>query len=334
LRPTIDGSSDRLKNTRVVPTLDATMEFGKNLVWCSSFLASWKACPLHELPNVEEICRQLNSAPDPIPDMPGDKFYVAGGWARDGITDEIAREMGRRFPHRPTPEFHGVTSRSLDAYIGYAYLEGRVRFTIPYFEHTEPIVFKDTVGTTTAVHGFGVRKQDKGAYSDLREQVHILFQHSCPGSFEPCHFALDLCRDSQPLQIIVARTETSDTLAHTLAIVERDIRDGRREGALDKLATNDMLAVPDMFWRLVHHFTELEQAAPEGSLFMQEIEFRLDKSGADLVSEGKSIPRCAPADYRFDEPFLIIMKKRGSERPFLVMWVDNAELLQHWEENG
>jgi len=29
----------------------------------------------------------------------------------------------------------------------------------------------------------------------------------------------------------------------------------------------------------------------------------------------------------FDKPFLIVMKKRGAERPFFVMWVANAELL-------
>lgn len=29
----------------------------------------------------------------------------------------------------------------------------------------------------------------------------------------------------------------------------------------------------------------------------------------------------------FNRPFLVYMQKRGAERPFFVMWVDNAELL-------
>jgi len=60
---------------------------------------------------------------------------------------------------------------------------------------------------------------------------------------------------------------------------------------------------------------------------MQTIRFRLDRSGAELASEAR-MP-CAPAatHYVCDRPFLIVMKKRGAERPFFVMWVDNAELL-------
>jgi hypothetical protein len=33
-----------------------------------------------------------------------------------------------------------------------------------------------------------------------------------------------------------------------------------------------------------------------------------------------------------NRPFLIYVQKRGAERPFFVMWVENVELLQHWQE--
>jgi hypothetical protein len=36
---------------------------------------------------------------------------------------------------------------------------------------------------------------------------------------------------------------------------------------------------------------------------------------------------CADPSFIFDRPFLIVVKKRGAEHPFFVMWVDNAELL-------
>ena len=32
--------------------------------------------------------------------------------------------------------------------------------------------------------------------------------------------------------------------------------------------------------------------------------------------------------FKFDRPFLVMLRKRGTEHPFFVMWVDNAELLQ------
>jgi hypothetical protein len=35
-----------------------------------------------------------------------------------------------------------------------------------------------------------------------------------------------------------------------------------------------------------------------------------------------------PTKYAFDRPFLLYLKKRDAKSPFLVMWNDNANLLQ------
>jgi hypothetical protein len=69
-------------------------------------------------------------------------------------------------------------------------------------------------------------------------------------------------------------------------------------------------------------------------------DFQLDRSGAGLRSEARAFgtEKSAGPNRRyfvFDRPFLVVMKKRGaaqptsasSVEPFLVMWVDNAELL-------
>ena len=60
---------------------------------------------------------------------------------------------------------------------------------------------------------------------------------------------------------------------------------------------------------------------------LQTIRFKLDRSGAELSSESQIF--CLPDATHFvlDRPFLIVVKKRGAQRPFFVMWVDNAELL-------
>jgi hypothetical protein len=57
------------------------------------------------------------------------------------------------------------------------------------------------------------------------------------------------------------------------------------------------------------------------------IQFRLDRSGAELKSEAKLYAKPMPKEFIFDRPFLICVKKRGAEHPFFVMWVDNVELL-------
>jgi hypothetical protein len=109
-----------------------------------------------------------------------------------------------------------------------------------------------------------------------------------------------------------------------------------------KLGIADVLLVPNVFFKLDHRFTELEgfdkivlNAIGRG-LYVREafqmLDFRLDRSGAELESEAAIAVKCEgrPPPI-FNRPFLIVMRKRGSStrpgHPFFVMWVDNAELL-------
>ncbi len=41
--PSFAGDSKDLKQTQIVATLDTPMEKGKNVIWCASFQAAWKA---------------------------------------------------------------------------------------------------------------------------------------------------------------------------------------------------------------------------------------------------------------------------------------------------
>src|SRR5208337_5006472 len=104
-----------------------------------------------------------------------------------------------------------------------------------------------------------------------------------------------------------------------------------------QLAKNSELIVPNLNWNISHHFAELE--GPDKHLLnakfrglwcktaLQTIDFRLDRSGVELESESAKVFASAAPYYYFDRPFLIVVKKRGAEHPFFVMWVDDSELL-------
>jgi len=70
-------------------------------------------------------------------------------------------------------------------------------------------------------------------------------------------------------------------------------------------------------------------------LVLQTIDFRMDRTGTRVKSIAAIAAGTAPVigrapipqHYVVDGPFMIMMKKRNCERPFFVMWVDNAELL-------
>jgi hypothetical protein len=115
-----------------------------------------------------------------------------------------------------------------------------------------------------------------------------------------------------------------------------------RDGYLFRLGVYDTVSVPDTVFRIAHHFAELEGRTPANAKLenlplvaaLQVVQFRLTRSGAELRSEAakRYLSASVPQDYIFDGPFLIYMKKRGADRPYFAMWVDNAELLQPWKE--
>jgi len=139
------------------------------------------------------------------------------------------------------------------------------------------------------------------------------------------------------------------TLGETVDLTERRIAEFRHDPnyeSLHRLSNRDHLIVPDIAYSLTHHFHELlgkELQNPNWqahSIFeaLQVIDFALSRTGVILkyearvaMASGSRGPRDRPRHLHFDRPFLIYVKKRGTDTPpFFVMWVDNAELMQRY----
>lgn len=345
------GDSRELTRTQIVPTLDTPIEPGKNVIWCATFLAGWKELQQNvvkgpvQVSGADEVCTRLNAAADPSQYLPPEVYYATAGTEDKGILQTIKKDMAAKFPRHQLPAFNDVLPGS---YVLYSYLEARVPFPIPYFDSREPLTFTDSAGETTAVHSFGIRQEDGDRYLELRRQPRLLMaewpdeDRAGPSDQPPSSFAVDLCGESYPCQIIVAYLERKETLADTLNGLSASIDAYAKERGPGQalVGGNDILLVPDMFWRFLHHFSELEgrvmDSAPikgqEVTVAWQEIQFRLDRSGAELFSEAESHWASAGlGHYICDRPFLVIMKQRGQETPFFVLWVDNAELLKAWD---
>jgi hypothetical protein len=208
-------------------------------------------------------------------------------------------------------------------------------FPKPYFEFT--FEFNEATGGTDLVQGFGIRDKDRNnrAAYELRNQIEVLFG----GDFGPRDgsFALDLCKTSGPNQLIIARLARKETFAETISELQRRI-DAHPKGHLqNRFGPNDELRVPTMHWRIDHRFQEIEGIDRKFlnpslrdlylSKAFQSIYFRLDRAGADLKSEAGPTAGAGTHHYYFDQPYLIVIRKRGAANPFFVMWVDNAELM-------
>jgi hypothetical protein len=333
----LDGSSDQLRHTVVVPTLDAPIPERNSAIWCASFQLAWNALvddvvkePIR-LENAQSIADRLNNAKQSVKDVNADAVYAAGGLAKDGIIERIQSQMAMKFPHVPRPKLEvppiGV--------VAYAYLAASAKYDFPFFENDQPFPFIDSAGKKTAVTSFSIREKDDYAYHQLRQQVQVLY---CPQDAiwrekEVPEFVVDLCKTSQPYQIVVARVDRKSTLSETLADVQQKVMlNGSSFGV------RDTLIIPNLAWRINHRFKELEGKDKRflnpalDDLYLdtalQTIEFRLDRSGAELQSESKVYVKPGASFFHVNRPFLLYMKKRGAEHPFFVAWIENAELLK------
>ena len=218
-----------------------------------------------------------------------------------------------------------------NAWLAYAYLEARVPFPSPYFESRNALEFVDSGGRANLVRAFGFREGKPDPPAELLVQGQFWrFGESAGGH----HFAVDLCRSSMPTQIVVACIEPGETLESTWKALEQAMVGTR---ARPMFMPGDRLLVPNAFWQVRHTFVELskgEVISPPGFpaiSAVQEIRFRLDKSGVELQSSADlKLLGGGAEDLRLNRPFLLYLKKRGADQPFFVMWVDNAELLQPW----
>mgnify|MGYP001005616694 CR=1 FL=1 len=348
---TFEGQLSELKHTCIVPTLDTPLEEGMNTIWCSSFQAAWKTLEQDVakgdvvLEGSPEMAALLNKAADPRPDVPEGCLYSAAGWVKDGITEKIVFDLKQFFPMKKSPDFGLVDANSI---VAYSYIEANVKFALPYYQNRWPLVFTDSKGKKTYIKSFGIKKHRN--YT-LRRQPRILFQGENIKDV-PFEFAVDLCAKSSPSQIIIACIHKEKTLSDVLeSIAEKESKNneelkefyGNDEDVskISGISENDILLVPDLFWKIDHSFLELcgrnflndELSGMHIDVAKQDILFHLDRNGAELKSEaiiyslGDTIHNY---NYMVDRPFLICMKKRGASMPYFVMWVDNAELLSSW----
>jgi hypothetical protein len=327
---TFAGDSEQLERTVVVPTLDTPIPEHKTAIWCLSFQVAWNRMkdfekePL-QLEGAGEVCGRLNEAPSSEDDMTTDMYYATAGMLEDGYGERIQQEMAERFPKVKVPAFPPV------GLVAFCHLTAELRYPFAYDDAPNALVFNDPERDRVPVHAYGIVKTKA---RELQKQPAVLFRDL---SEQGRWFALDLCKDSSPYQLVAARIPRKSTLAEMLADLESRIVTFKNRDALD---LEDTMLIPNMRWKIDHHFRELEgrpslNKATAGKRMMvafQMIDFKINRRGASVESKAvvyKDKDR-APRmhDYRYDTPFLLYMKKRGAKHPFLAMWIDNAELLQ------
>lgn len=346
-RPVSAVSSTQLPGTAIVPTLDTPLAESGNAVWCATFQVAWNRArsdvvggPLR-ISNAQVVATRLNNSPVTETALPSGSYFAAAGRVEDGIVETIHRKMAQRFPSVEVSDFDDAVG-----FVTYAYLDTQATFTTPFADTEQPIQFSDAAGVAHSVSGFGLREgSDWNLRAEQAVQVKVLFsQDEDPtddesGESHLAAFALDLTADQAEQQVIVAVLPRAEHLRAALDDLARRIEEFTPDEYSERLQDFDTLAIPNVAFHVNHEFAELqgvdkiiENPGEFQGLYVskawQSIRFRLDKSGATVVSESQTGLSAIPREFVVDRPFLIVMKRRSADEPYFVAWIDNAELLE------
>ncbi|MHC4170734.1 MAG: hypothetical protein ACYSWQ_27670, partial [Planctomycetota bacterium] len=290
--------STDLKQTSVAATLDCPLPENQNVIWCSTFQMAWdklKKDVIGEsviVPDAAEIASHLNQGQFDHKNLEDESFYATAGIVKDGIVDQIQNEMSGRFPSQPKPVFDKLDALPQqirrESIVAYSYLSVGIDFEYPFYVNKYPFEFHDSKGTPAKVKSFR-EHTGTGSLKSVSDQVDVLYFRDFDKAGD-VDFAVDLSRNTEPYQVVLARMRRHGTLGQSVAAVEEKISEFEADPdykVLRNLKPIDRLIVPDVVYKLTHCFAELEGknlANPRwlGYFFleaMQMIDFKLSRTG-------------------------------------------------------
>lgn len=323
----------KLEHTAVSARLDEPLVDGTNLLFCATFQMAWNdlrnqfggAIRLDgDPPLAQALEREGPTAADV--DSPS---CVVGGGMGDAVLAKLDRELRQKFGNRD--DFMLPARLDPGSVLAYAYLSKDLAFGTPFaFNRDIGIAFR----RSSRVAYFGVWTDGTDDLRSKRAKQIIVHHAADDGSF-----VLEMLTKAEEDRLIVARiprapsllSAVDDTLAH--ANQKKGIW-SRVTGSSD-LGNRDLVRIPLIDIDLLRSFIELAGRKVVGhDAFVEEakqrIRFQLDEKGAVLRSAGVVVvARSAPQGkiYACDEPFLVMMIRKGRRYPYFALWVENPEVL-------
>ena len=348
---TID--SNDLEQTAIMKNYDSNLPTHKNVIWCSTFQMAWdkfKKDIIKEpilLIDAQDLADQMNNSEFPSENLDANSYYTAAGFVKDSIIKKIQADMAERFPDAPRPVFGEGYHVNINPLLVYAYLNTNIKFKYSFYTYDNTFAFENSNKKKTNVTAFSSDIEGKGSdgnYAKIRDQINILYFEAGKDK-NPGYFAVDLCKYTQPYQVILALVPQKNTFEEMISDVENKINEYKNTFWYQPdFMPSDKLVVPDIFYRIKHVYTEFLMKEIGNEPFesqnyvifdaQQTIDFSLNKGGVVLKSEGRlggggMLGGAMPRFMYFNRPFLIYIKKRQpNSKPFFAMWIDNAELLK------
>ncbi|MCE0498869.1 MAG: hypothetical protein LV481_13085 [Methylacidiphilales bacterium] len=327
-----------LKDTELVAHPDVPLAGNKNVLWCGTLQLAWNEAvglvgeKLHFV-NQPSVVNLLNRADFTKADLDAASYVAIADFEHNNVEDEIRAALEKTFQGAASPELIPPKPPNPGPYdfVAYAYLYKDLAFAQPFADN-DPLAFG-----TTQVKNFGTGTARDNLPDGVMDQVSIYDYQS------EDNFIIKLKPKAEGDELILAKVPPGATLKGTIDLVLKRISVHEPE----EIGPSPVLAIPKLNFDLRRDFQELEgltlqpsAAAHVKNLITSEVKqlvrFQLNEKGAILKSEATIVmaatamaPEYEPKRHImiFDKPFLILMKRANSDRPYFALWVGNASLL-------
>lgn len=290
--------------------------------------------------------------------------YVSmAGYGKDGILPRLNETLKKRFG-ADAPVVRAML-RPNDI-LAYAFLLKKLPFKTKFEPFKDPFTFHTSSGDAE-VSSFGYKPGPghKPKLRDMLEQVTIMHYGSNSDFIlkltpEDDNDELILARFPDPTSKVDVKdgaliepvddandqdhhkkTSPRATLATWLELARSRIRESRLKPSERRMNEDERLQVPNFAFDITHDYDDLIGRTVTNrilgpvryvfTLARQRIRFELNETGAKLKSDSiitlKGAIRKEPRAFIFEGPFLLYLKQKNTETPYLVVWVDSTDLL-------
>ncbi|MBL8995385.1 MAG: hypothetical protein JNM63_18715, partial [Spirochaetia bacterium] len=302
-----------------------------NLIWCESFQQAWnlfgkEVCgEAPKLGGAPEAASKLNLSFGKGPSIDPESLFLRAGEITPSFIEEINVSLKKKFGEAAPAPLGPNLERG---FLVYAFLFKDLRFPIPFDRQTNTLTFVEAGGSFLKVESFGIPEVNGSVHPSLISQIGIL--HDVPGEY-----IIELKSKSKQDRIVLARVSPDGTLS---AAIDATMKRMRKAPAAFSPQTSDQILVPRISLDATRVFSELIgreilNAKINGSVIRDarsSVRFSLDAGGASARSEAKirSVKNGhAPRRIVFDRPFLLLLLNASSNKPYLAIRVENAEIL-------
>lgn len=325
-------------NTVYAPTLDFKVEGGSNVIYASTVELAWdKLREAKMLPKSDDsnaLINYLNKHSVNNSVSPDD--YIAEVGVRDSVIKRVSEQYQSKFG--TSFDVYNIPGQ----YILYSYLKKASAFKLAF-----SVIEREFKGSK-------VNYMFSGNAETVKQIVMRYYSPEKRYGFEKGDIIFQILLKNRDEELYIAKIKRKETLKEMASLV-LNITDSLKFSRLfysDRFKKDVSLDFPiypgheSQFFMPIVDFKSTVSYNEINGVFIngheletnqQVIDFGLTERGVILKSEFYAVDSAGfaafdvPEDYIVDNSFLILLKEKGSETPYFVGWIDNADILNKLE---